>query len=67
MPAVAIAEGVPTDLAELCMDLLQIDPACRPEGPEILVQLKAGLARAVASKQQAARKPPTLDVIALGA
>ncbi|MEO8551543.1 MAG: protein kinase, partial [Kofleriaceae bacterium] len=41
----AVARDVPADLDELCMRLLQVDPAARPTGIEILDQLRGGRAR----------------------
>src|SRR5258708_3875594 len=40
-PPGACAHGVPADLEELCMALLQRDPSMRPKGPEILSRLGA--------------------------
>ncbi len=36
-----LAEGAPEDLNRLCMDLLQRDPAARPNGREVLRRLQA--------------------------
>ena len=38
-PPMTVAEGVPGELNDLCMDLLAIDPAARPDGEAILERL----------------------------
>ncbi|HEY2517067.1 MAG TPA: BREX system ATP-binding domain-containing protein, partial [Polyangiaceae bacterium] len=45
-PPHSLAPGVPPDLEQLCMDLLQIDPRARPEGRDVLARLKAPLEEA---------------------
>jgi serine/threonine protein kinase len=41
LPPSARVDGVPADLEELCMALLQRDPAARPSGADVLVRLTA--------------------------
>ena len=45
-PPREFALGVPEDINDLCMALLELDPARRPDAPEILARLQAGSAGA---------------------
>ncbi|MFO0762946.1 MAG: protein kinase [Byssovorax sp.] len=42
-PPSMMAEGLPADLEELCIDLLRLDPAERPKAREVLARLNAPL------------------------
>ncbi len=61
----ALVSGVPEDLEELCMNLLERDPADRPTGDEILHCLGAG-SRTQASVHRATRLGATRAVPFVG-
>ncbi|HTS47061.1 MAG TPA: AAA family ATPase, partial [Bryobacteraceae bacterium] len=44
LPPREFAPAVPEDINDLCMALLELDPARRPDAPEILARLQAGSA-----------------------
>ncbi len=48
-PPRSLVPEVPEDLDALCRDLLEIDPAARPLGDEVLARLRAGTATARAT------------------
>jgi hypothetical protein len=59
-PPLEVSPEVPDDLARLCMDLLQREPADRPRGPEILRRLQAD------SPQSSVPSPPSSEVPLVG-
>ncbi len=56
-----VAEGVPRDLEQLCMDLLQFEPGARPRGREIFRRLSSR-----SSRPPAPSRPPR-SVVPAGA
>jgi tetratricopeptide (TPR) repeat protein len=46
-PPQEIAPGIPDDLNDLCVALLDLDPAHRPDAPEILNHLRGGVPPAI--------------------
>jgi serine/threonine protein kinase/tetratricopeptide (TPR) repeat protein len=52
-PPSAFVEGVPADLAKLCLDLLQLDPRARPRGVDIIRRLEGEPTTAAPASRQA--------------
>ncbi len=57
-----VAKGVPKDLDKLCMDLLQRDPAERPDAASVVSRLRARSAAPASSAQAAPARPGTIFV-----
>lgn len=61
-----LAPEAPRDLAELCADLLEIEPERRPSGAEVLVRFGAEARRGEKGDGEDALKPIRSDLAALG-
>jgi tetratricopeptide (TPR) repeat protein len=60
-PPDTLASGLPRDLVRLCVELLALDPAARPQGPDILERLSGapllvGASPAIGSERFVGRK-----------
>src|SRR5262249_46213881 len=57
LPPNAVARGVPGDLNELCVALLQREPRARPDGAGVLAMLRAAVATQAAGAEAALGAP----------
>ncbi len=62
IPPSALVDGLPRDLDELCVDLLQIEPAARPSGSAILSRLLSASDGAAPATQPVSLVPTALLV-----
>lgn len=63
IPPSRLVAGVPPDLEQLCMDLLQRDPATRPTGEEILRRLAGGHDGAIETVTASTLQPSELLLV----